>query len=61
MGTVLTQITTTLFGSGDNAGVISTVFDWVTSADVLPYFCISIAISLSLVGIKIMRKVVYGA
>lgn len=61
MGTVLNQITTTLFGSGDNAGVLSTVFDWITSSEVLPYFCISIGISLTLVGIKIIRSVIYGA
>lgn len=61
MGTVLNQITTTLFGSGENAGVISTVFDWITSAEVLPYIAISVAISLSLVGVKIIRSVIYGA
>ena len=61
MGQVLTQLTTTIFGSGETPGVIATVFDWVTSADVLPYFGISVAVSLTLVGIKVIRSVVWGA
>lgn len=61
MGQALTQLTTTLFGTGENAGVIATVFDWLTSAEVLPFFAISIGISLALVGVKIIRSVIWGA
>lgn len=39
MSEALTQVTTTLFGAD---GVISTVFDWITSATVLPFFAIGI-------------------
>lgn len=58
MSEVVSQITSTLFGTN---GVIPTVFTWVTSAAVLPYFAISVAISLTLVGVKIIRSVIYGA
>lgn len=58
MTEVVSQITGTLFGTN---GVIPTVFTWVTSAAVLPYFAISVAISLTLVGVKIIRSVIYGA
>lgn len=61
MGQALTQLTTTLFGTGETPGVISTVFTWITSEDVLPFFAISIGISLALVGVKIIRSVVWGA
>lgn len=61
MGQALTQLTTTIFGTGENAGVIATVFDWITSEEVLPFFVISVGISLSLVGIKIIRSVIWGA
>lgn len=37
MGQALTQLTSTLFGSGENAGVIATVFEWMTSEEVLPF------------------------
>ena len=58
MTEVLTQLTSTIFGSG---GVIPTVFTWVTSSAVLPYFGISVAVSLTLVGVKVIRSVVWGA
>lgn len=61
MGTALTQLTTTLFGTGETPGVIATVFEWITSADVAPFFMIGIAVSLGLVGIKIVRSVIWGA
>lgn len=61
MATALQQITTTLFGSGENAGVIATVFEWITSSDVLPFFAIGIACSLALFGIKAIRSVIWGA
>lgn len=58
MGQALTQLSTTLFGSG---GVIPTVFSWVTSADVLPYLAIGIGCSLALFGVKIIRGIIWGA
>lgn len=61
MGTALTQLTTTLFGTGETPGVIATVFEWITSADVAPFFMIGIAVSLGLVGIKLVRTVIWGA
>lgn len=61
MGQALTQLTTTLFGTGETPGVIATVFEWMTSADVLPFFAIGIGISLALVGVKIIRSVIWGA
>ncbi len=61
MSEALTQLTTTLFGSGANPGVISTVFSWVTSTTVLPYFAIGIGCSLALFGVKVIRSVVWGS
>lgn len=49
MSEALTQLTGTLFGTN---GVIPTVFTWVTSSTVLPYFAIGIGISLALVGVS---------
>lgn len=50
MSQALTQLTTTLFGA---SGVITTVFSWMTSTDVLPYFAIGIGCSLALFGVKV--------
>lgn len=58
MDQALSQLTTTLFGTN---GVISTVFGWVTSADVLPFFAIGIGCSLALFGVKVIRSVIWGA
>lgn len=58
MSEALTQITSTLFGTG---GVIPTVFSWITSTTVLPYFAIGIACSLALFGVKAIRSVIWGA
>lgn len=58
MTEALSQLTTTLFGAD---GAISTVFEWMTSATVLPYFAIGIGISLALFGVKIIRSVIWGA
>lgn len=48
MSEALTQLTSTLFGTG---GVIPTVFTWMTSSTVIPFFAIGIGISLALVGV----------
>ena len=61
MSTALQQIATTLFGSDTDPGVIATVFEWITSSDVLPFFAIGIACSLALFGIKAIRAVIWGA
>ena len=61
MGAALTQITTTLFGGADAPGVIPQVFEWITSAEVLPYVAISIGISLTLFAIKGIKSVMWGA
>lgn len=58
MEQALTQLTSTLFGTG---GVISTVFSWITSTTVLPYFAIGIGCSLALFGVKVIRSVVWGS
>lgn len=58
MSEALTQLTSTLFGT---SGVISTVFSWVTSSTVLPYFAIGIGCSLALFGVKVIRSVVWGS
>lgn len=58
MTAALTQLTTTLFGDD---GVLETVFSWITSTSVLPYFAIGIGCSLALFGVKVIRSVVWGA
>lgn len=58
MGTALSELTATIFGTG---GTIETVFSWITSSAVLPYFAIGIGCSLALFGVKVIRSVVWGA
>lgn len=58
MTEAITQLTSTLFGSG---GAIATTFNWITSSTVLPYFAIGIGCSLVLFGVKVVRSVVWGA
>lgn len=58
MAQALAQLTGTLFG---DQGVITTVFGWVTSSTVLPYFAIGIGCSLALFGVKVIRSVVWGS
>lgn len=58
MAQALSQLTTTLFGA---SGVIPTVFGWITSTEVLPYFAIGIGCSLALFGVKVIRGVIWGA
>lgn len=61
MGQALTQLATTLFGSGETPGTIVTVFNWLTSSSVLPFFAIGIGCSLALFGVKVIRSVVWGS
>ena len=58
MPTALSAVATTIFGE---SGVVPTVFTWITSTDVLPYFAIGIAASLCLFGVKVIRGIVWGA
>lgn len=60
----LKQLTDTLFAVGSDtasAGVIPTLFSWITSSSVLPFFAIGIGCSLALFGIKAIRSVIWGA
>ena len=61
----LKQLASTLFATGgtegSTAGVIPTVFGWITSAEVIPYLAIGIGCSLALFGVKIIRGIVWGA
>lgn len=67
MSEALTQLATTLFhvssGASDTVatGVIPTVFSWITSTSVLPFFAIGIGCSLALFGVKVIRSIVWGA
>lgn len=64
MATALQQLVTTLFsvgGEGKTAGVIPTVFSFITSEAVLPFFAIGIGCSLALLGVKVIRSVVWGS
>lgn len=40
---------------------VGDVFTMITTAEFLPYFVIGIAVSLALVGVLIVRRVVWGA
>lgn len=40
---------------------VTSTFDFITSVDVLPWFAIGIVASLVLFGVKIVRRVVWGA
>ena len=40
---------------------ITSMFTFITSEDVLPWFAIGIVASLVLFGVKIVRRVVWGA
>ena len=64
MAAALKQLVDTLFAVGSesaSAGVIPTVFSWITSSAVLPFLAIGIGCSLSLFGVKIIRSVIWGA
>lgn len=55
--TTLTEVASSVFGEG---GVVPTFFAWLTSTAVLPYFAIGIGVSLLLLGVKIVRGVIWG-
>ena len=40
---------------------VTSMFDFITSKDVLPWFAIGIVASLVLFGVKVVRRVVWGA
>lgn len=54
---VLQSLASALFGTN---GIVVTFFGWLTSADVLPYFGIGIAVSLVLLAVKIVRGAIWG-
>lgn len=54
---VLQSLASALFGTN---GIVVTFFSWLTSADVLPYFGIGIAVSLVLLAVKIVRGAIWG-
>ena len=58
----MTAIFTTL-NQGVTAMItaITSMFKFITSEDVLPWFAIGIVASLVLFGVKIVRRVVWGA
>lgn len=58
----MTAIFTTL-NQGVTAMItaITSMFTFITSKDVLPWFAIGIVASLVLFGVKIVRRVVWGA
>lgn len=56
MTTVFSQVAQ-FFGE---AGPIPTVFGWITSAEVLPFFALGITVSLILFGVKIVRGTIWG-
>lgn len=64
MASVVTTLIGYLFGSGSGttatAGLIPTFFSWLTSATVLPYFAIGIAVSLLLLAVKVVRGAIWG-
>ena len=61
----LKQLVSTLFATGgaegSSAGVIPTVFSWITSTSVLPFLAIGIGCSLALFGVKLIRGIIWGA
>ena len=65
MAEALQQLVSTLFATGgtegSSAGVIPTVFSWITSTPVLPFLAIGIGCSLALFGVKIIRGIIWGA
>lgn len=65
MAEALKQLASTLFATGgtegSTAGVIPTVFTWITSSPVLPFLAIGIGCSLALFGVKIIRGIIWGA
>lgn len=41
-------------------GVVVQFFNWLTSSAVLPYFLIGVAVSITLLAIRIVRGVIWG-
>lgn len=53
----LSSISTALFGTG---GAIPTFWNWLTGADVLPYFLIGVGVSLLLLAVRIVKGIFWG-
>lgn len=56
--TTIKSLFALVFGDG---GALDSFFGWVTSADVLPFFVIGIAMSVILMAVKLVRSAVWGA
>lgn len=64
----MTQIVEILRSMGDalfstaegSTGIVVTFFEWLTSAEVLPFVGISITISLVLLAIRVVKGSLYG-
>lgn len=53
----LQNLLTGLFGEG---GAIPTFWNFLTGADVLPYFLIGVAVPLILLGVKLVKGIFWG-
>lgn len=59
--TILQSFASALFSTTEGSeGILIQFFNWVTSADVLPYFGLGICVSLILLAVKIVRGTVWG-
>lgn len=51
------SIASALFGTN---GAIPTFWNWLTGADVLPYFLIGVGISLLMLGVRVVKGIFWG-
>lgn len=62
---MLSTVVSTVTGLFDlvfgTSGALGKFFTWVTGADVLPFFVIGIAMSIILMGVKLVKSTVWGA
>lgn len=55
--TTMQNIASALFGTN---GAVPTFWNWLTGADVLPYFLIGVGISLLMLGVRIVKGIFWG-
>lgn len=53
----LQNVMTGLFGTG---GAIPTFWNFLTGEDVLPFFLVGVAVSLILLGVKLVKGIFWG-
>lgn len=61
---ILQELAAALFGAATEtapAGIVVQFFSWITSEAVLPFFGIGIAVSLVLLGVRLVRSVIWAA